>query len=108
MRVDHQVSSVPAVDPRLERGMRAVVLLGLAAVLVFPAARGYSPWLGWLPLWLLGMPLAGWWALHRFRPPRWPQRLPAVSVPRRRRRFGPAQARRRGPAVPRFGTVRAA
>ena len=30
-----------------------------------------SEWLGWMPLWVLGMPLAAWWALHRFRLPRW-------------------------------------
>jgi prolyl oligopeptidase len=49
-------------------------------VLLIPAARGSSEWLGWLPLWLVGMPLAAWWSLRGFP-------LPAVAVrlPRRRR-----------------------
>lgn len=95
-----------AVDPRLDRGLRRLVLIGLAAMLLLPAARGYSTWLGWMPLWLLGMPLAGWWALHRFRLPRWPQALRAPSG-LRRRQSGIAQARRRSPA-PRIGFARAA
>ena len=96
-----------AIDPRLDRGLRRLVLIGLTAVLLLPAARGYSGWLGWMPLWLLGMPLAGWWALHRFRLPRWPQPLrPAPGL--RRGRPGPVQARRRGPAAVRIGFARAA
>lgn len=59
--------------PRLDRWLRRAVLVGLALVLLFPLARGQIPWLGWAPLWLVGMPLAAWWALHRFRLP-WPRR----------------------------------
>lgn len=77
------------VDPRLEHALRRVALFGLLAVLLLPAARGHSAWLGWLPLWLLGMPLSAWWALHRFALPRWPRQ---VALPRRRRG---QQARRR-------------
>jgi len=51
-------------------------------VLVWPAARGSSTWLGWMPLWVLGMPLVAWWSLLRFPLPRWPRRR--------------VQARRRG------------
>ncbi|MFT4246543.1 MAG: hypothetical protein QM581_00715, partial [Pseudomonas sp.] len=57
-------------DPRVLRPVRQLVLAGLALVMVWPAARGCSPWLGWLPLWLVGMPGAAWWALHGFALPR--------------------------------------
>ncbi len=70
----------------LDSALRQAVILGTVAVLLVPAARGSSDWLGWLPLWLVGMPLAAWWSLRGFP-------LPAVAVrlPRRRR----VQARRR-------------
>ncbi|MCW4456511.1 hypothetical protein OK348_17160 [Flavobacterium sp. MXW15] len=77
-------------DPRVLRCVRQVALAGLALVLVWPAARGHSAWLGWLPLWLLGMPMVAWWSLYRFRLPR---ALLAVRRGRKRRQ-GP-QARRR-------------
>jgi hypothetical protein len=76
-------------DPRLERAVRRLVLAGCALVVVLPAARGSSAWLGALPLWLLAMPLVSWWALHRFRLPR----IAMPATPRRRR--GGVQARRR-------------
>ena len=82
------------IDPRLERALRRIVLFGLLAVMLFPAARGSSALLGWLPLWLLAMPLSAWWALHRFALPRWPQ--PVAG--QRRRRMRP-QARRRAQAL---------
>lgn len=81
-------------DPRVLRGVRHLALAGLALVLVWPAARGRSPWLGWLPLWLLGMPLSAWWAVLRFPLPRW-----------RTRRV---QARRSRAPVPRRGRSAAA
>lgn len=90
-------ASRQAVDPSLERGMRRVVLFGMLLVIALPAARGHSPWFGALPLWLLGMPLASWWALHRFRLPRVMATVAAVSGSRRRG-AGRAQARRRVPA----------
>lgn len=70
----------------LDRLLRQVVILGTLAVLLVPAARGSSEWLGWLPLWLVGMPLAAWWSLRRF-----PLLRVAGRFPRRRR----AQALRR-------------
>ncbi len=82
--------SAPAVDPRLDAALRQIALIGLAAVLAIPAARGYSASLGWMPLYLLVMPLTAWWALHRFRLPR-----AAAAEPRRTRRLPRAQARRR-------------
>ena len=69
----------------LDSLLRPAVILGTLAVLLVPAARGHSQWLGWLPLWLMGMPLAAWWSLRGFP-------LPQVSVRLPRRR--PLQARR--------------
>ncbi|MEO6138467.1 MAG: hypothetical protein ABIP11_07375 [Luteimonas sp.] len=79
-------------DPRLERAMRRMTLTGVLLVLALPIARGDSVWLGALPLWLIGMPLSSWWALHRFRLPRF--RSPAIQIIKTRRRSF-AQARRR-------------
>ena len=70
----------------LDSTVRQAVILGTLAVLLIPAARGNSEWLGWLPLWLVGMPLAAWWSLRRFPLPE-----VALRLPRRRR----VQARRR-------------
>jgi hypothetical protein len=72
-------------DPRPERILRTAVILGALAILLVPAARGRSDWFGFLPLWLLGMPLAAWWSIAGFRLPRF-----AAWLPQRRR----AQARR--------------
>ncbi len=72
-------------DPRLDLWVRRGVWLGCALLLV-PAMRGHSEWLGWLPLWVLGMPLAAWWALHRFRLPHWANGQSSDLGYRRRRR----------------------
>ncbi|WP_395624644.1 hypothetical protein [Thermomonas sp.] len=64
----------------LDAVLRHAVILGTLAVLLVPAARGSSEWLGWLPLWLVGMPLAAWWSLRGCPLPR-----VAVALPRRRR-----------------------
>lgn len=72
---------------QLDAILRHAVILGTLAVLLVPAARGSSAWFGWLPLWLVGMPLTAWWSLRGFPLPQ-----VAVRVPRRRR----AQALRRG------------
>lgn len=79
-----------APDPRLERALRRLVLFGILAVALLPAARGHSAWIGSLPLWLVAMPLSSWWALHRFRVPR-PR---GTAGARRHHRRGVAQARR--------------
>jgi hypothetical protein len=79
-------------DPRLDRILRRLIGWGVLAVLLLPAARGTSAWLGWMPLWLVAMPLASWWALHRFRLPRATAATVHARAPRRRRG---AQARRR-------------
>jgi len=88
----HVETVVPAARDTLEAALRTAVAFGLFAVLLLPAGRGYSEAVGWLPLWLLAMPLSAWWALHGFALPRWPEADAGVLV--RRRRRGP-QARRR-------------
>ena len=98
-------SSNETPDPRLDRLMRGVVLVGALLVLALPIARGQSAWLGAGPLWLFAMPLVGWWALHRFALPRLPTL--AGSDVRARRRSGP-QARRRRPSKPRGRVAHAA
>jgi len=86
----HQESA----DPRLLRGARNAAVTGLMLVMLLPAARGHSDWLGWMPLWLVGMPLVAWWSLHRFALPLRKSLARDSSKPARRRRPG-AQARRR-------------
>jgi hypothetical protein len=93
-------------DVRLDRALRRIVLAGALLVLAIPAARGSSQWFGALPLWLLAMPLASWWALHRFRLPRLQAQAPANAT--RRRRRGTAQARRRVAPAARAGIAHAA
>lgn len=81
------------VDPHLDAALRYAIAIGAVLVLLLPAARGMHATIGWLPLWLLAMPAAAWWALHRFA-------LPLVadadipSIAARVRRHA-AQARRR-------------
>ncbi len=86
------------IDPRLDEALRVAIALGAMLVLLLPAARGMHSAIGWLPLWLLAMPLTAWWALHRFRLPRTRQAdRPAIV---RVRRPAP-QARRRAARQPR-------
>ena len=73
----------------LDAILRQAVVLGGLAVLLVPAARGHGEWLGWGPLWLLGMPLSAWWSLRGFP-------LPALRLRRERRPLRP-QARRLAP-----------
>ncbi|UHQ21172.1 hypothetical protein LVB87_03680 [Lysobacter sp. KIS68-7] len=87
-------------DPRLDRILRTCLTWGALAVLMLPFARGYSTWIGWMPLWLIAMPATAWWALHRFALPRWPVAAKQTRDGRRRRRSTP-QARRRERALPR-------
>ena len=73
---------------QLDAVLRHAVILGTLAILFIPAARGGSEWFGWLPLWLVGMPLSAWWSLRGFPLPQ----MTMARMPRRRR----AQALRRG------------
>lgn len=88
----------------LEDLPRYALAIGAALVLLVPAARGFSPTFGWLPLWLLAMPAAAWWALCGFR---LPQRNAEPVATARRRRTAP-QARRRGRGSATRGLARAA
>ena len=80
---------------QLDAVLRHAVILGTLAVLLVPAARGSSEWLGWLPLWLVGMPLAAWWSLRRFPLPR-----VGLRMPRRRRSQALPRARGQRPSRP--------
>jgi hypothetical protein len=79
-------------DLRVLRPVRQIALAGLALVLVWPAARGTSEWIGWLPLWLVGMPMLAWWSLYRFALPTLAGRGGRRVASRRR---GPQAQRRR-------------
>ena len=79
-------------DPQLERSLRLALATGLVLVAVLPMARASSEWLGWLPLWLVGMPLAAWWSLRGFPLPE-----VAVRLPRRRRVQAARRSARRVP-----------
>jgi hypothetical protein len=90
-------------DPQLERSLRLALLTGLALVLLLPAARGQSDWLGWLPMWLVGMPAVALWSLHRFRLPLREATSRNDALQSSRRRRPGTQARRRAiPAVKRL------
>ena len=75
------------IDPRLEGALRYAIAIGATLLVLLPAARGFSSAVGWLPLWLLAMPLTAWWALHRFR------------LPLRRREERPQHGARRRPGI---------
>ncbi|MEQ1514559.1 MAG: hypothetical protein ABL934_18035 [Lysobacteraceae bacterium] len=44
----------------LEQSLLGAAALGFAAMLSLPALRGMSDTFGWLPFWLLALPLTGW------------------------------------------------
>ena len=70
--------------------------VGLVLVALWPAARGMTAF-GWLPLWLVGMPGAAWWAVRGCPVPVVAPSRDAVAVPARvaTRRTGPQASRRR-------------
>jgi len=83
-------------DPRLNRLLWQWLTLGALLVALFPDARGYGMWLGWLPFWALIAPLSALSVLHR-RVLMAAWRTVLVRVPRRRRqRSANPQARRAG------------
>lgn len=75
-------------DPRVDAVLRHATAIGAVLVLLLPAARGSHAALGWLPLWLLAMPLVAWWALHRFALPRWRPLAPEARFTAVRRAVG--------------------
>lgn len=48
-----------------DEALRIALAVGVALVLLIPHARGMHAGVGWLPLWLVGMPAASWWLLRR-------------------------------------------
>lgn len=47
-------------DVLIEHALLAAAMLGLVAMLSFPAARGVDATFGWLPFWLTALPLSAW------------------------------------------------
>jgi len=102
---DHDTAD--GIEVRLEDTLKYALAIGSVLVLLLPGARGFSETLGWLPLWLLGMPAAALWALKGFPlPGHAPEEIAAIPASRRRR-SGP-QARRRIRGVARHALSRAA
>lgn len=92
----------------LSRALRRTAAAGLVLVLAWPAARGHSAWVGWLPLWLAGMPAIALWALHRFPVPRLRSPAAGQALARRGRRSRPQARRLRAPGRPPAQDLRAA
>ena len=44
----------------IEQALLGIAALALVALLSLPAARGVSDTFGWLPFWLLALPLTAW------------------------------------------------
>jgi hypothetical protein len=85
-------------DPRLARTLWQWLALGFVAMLVVPAARGPVYLLGNMPFWLLIAPGLALVVLYRHAlVAAW--RAVLVRAPRRRRRSGAGQARRRHAAL---------
>jgi hypothetical protein len=85
-------------DPLLARTLWQWLALGLIAMLVVPAARGPVYLLGNMPFWLLAAPGLALLVLYRHAlASAW--RAVLVRAPRRRRRSGSGQARRRHAAA---------
>jgi hypothetical protein len=76
----------------LDEILCTALAVGLVLVALLPAARGASA-IGWLPMWLVGMPAVAWWALHGFAIPRRAAVVEASVPVRAMRRIAP-QARR--------------
>ena len=52
----------------IEQGLLGATALAMVVLLSLPAARGVSDTFGWLPFWMLALPLTAWavaWALRR-------------------------------------------
>ena len=91
----------------LDEVLCTVLATGLVLVALWPAARGMTA-LGWLPLWLVGMPAAAWWAVRGFPVPGRRRAQEDASGMRRAVRHTGPQARRRARAPARVGARRAA
>ena len=52
-----------------ELALRRILVFGAILVVAVPQARITTDWLGYLPMWLVGMPAVMLWALHGFAVP---------------------------------------
>lgn len=95
----HRKPAPVSPDPQLEQALRMALGLGLVLVALLPVARGSTDWLGWMPMWLVGMPAVALWSLHRFRVPLRRATVETGSQASLRRRRSGAQARRRAAPV---------
>ena len=81
----------------LDALLSRLVLAALACTVLLPFAQGRSELFGWLPLWLVGLPLAAWLGLRLCRMADAGRRpLPALAGRTRRRPAAVEAARRRG------------
>jgi len=97
-----------APSPLLDETLCTAAAVGPALVVLWPGARGISA-AGVLPMWLVGMPMLAWWALHGFAlPARRPMAVAVEGTGRPGNRRGPAQARRPRRAARRSEARRAA
>lgn len=86
----------PQPHPALGRWLLQALVAGVSVSVMLPFAQGYSAAFGWLPLWLVGLPLSAWLGWHGLQHIEQGS-MPAsgVAAARGRRRAVPVQARRR-------------
>ncbi|MFD0724781.1 hypothetical protein [Lysobacter brunescens] len=53
-------ATAPDQPSLIEQSLLGAVALGLVAMLSLPATRSTNETLGWLPFWLLALPLSAW------------------------------------------------
>ena len=91
-------------DPRLLQALSGALFLGIIAMLSLPAARADNVFVGWMPLWLLGMPLVALAAVSAARFARTVRPIATAALSARRRTPAGVQARHRAPAPARGRT----
>lgn len=82
----------------IEQALLGIAALALVALLSLPAARGVSDTFGWLPFWLLALPLTAWAVARALRRSNAGHALPMATVHpigAARPRVQPVQALRR-------------
>lgn len=87
----HTMSS-DRLAPRLHVALCHCIAVGVTLLVLLPAARGTHELIGWLPLWLLGMPLSALAVLH-LRPGRRDHASSNRRAPHRNARAQPATRR---------------
>lgn len=92
----------------LEHLLLAAIFIALVAIASLPAARAASPALGWVPLWLLGLPAASLAMARVLACSRRGTRSPRPEAPVLRRRRPLRQAARRAPQRRRMSRLLAA